>query len=268
MSGAPLMRLADLAGRTALVTGSSAGIGRAITAALREQGCAVFGFDVAPPPTGAAAAASSTPPPSAGAAAFTHIACDLRQPAAIAAAVARLPPALDYVVNVAGRDPKLTLAEGGPAAWEEVVGLNLRGQYLVIREAEGRLHAGAGKAVVNISSINYRLGVPRRSIYTTSKAGVLGLTRGLARELGARGVRINTVSPGWVWTEVQRAEYFDNPDAGEAAKFREYVRGVQSLPDVKIESDDIANTVLFLLSRASRATTGTNTVVDAGWLLE
>lgn len=262
----PLMRLADLAGRTAVVTGSSAGIGRAVAAALREQGCAVFGFDVTPPP--AAAAAPLPPAAPATAAAFTHVPCDLRQPAAIASAVARLPPALDYVVNVAGRDPKLTLAEGGLEAWEDVVGLNLRGQYLLLREAEARLRCGSGKAVVNISSINYRLGVPRRSIYTTSKAGVLGLTRGLARELGAAGIRINTVSPGWVWTEAQRTAYFDHPDPGEAAKFRDYVRGVQALPDVRIGPEDIAAHVLFLLSNVSRATTGTNTVVDAGWLLE
>jgi NAD(P)-dependent dehydrogenase (short-subunit alcohol dehydrogenase family) len=255
----PVMRLADLAGKTAVVTGSSMGIGKAVSSALLAQGCSVLGLDVGPAPT-----FKFNPPPLATAT-YTHSRCDLRDSAAVSSAVASSSP-LDFVVNVAGIDPKFSLAEGGEEAWHSIVDLNLRGYYMLIRAALPRLEQGSGKAVVNVSSINYKLGVPRRTLYTISKNGVLGLTRGLSRELGAKGIRINTVSPGWVWTETQREAFLDHPSDGE--KYRSYLREVQSLPDTRIEGEDIANHVLFFLSGASRACTGSNLVVDAGWTLE
>jgi NAD(P)-dependent dehydrogenase (short-subunit alcohol dehydrogenase family) len=117
---------------------------------------------------------------------------------------------------------------------------------------------------VNISSINYRLGVVGRSIYSTTKAGILGLTTGLARELGREGIRINTTTPGWVFTERQVEEYFGAPDA---EKHLGTLRERQALP-LHIEPADVANHILFYLSNVSRASTGHNCVVDGGWLLE
>ena len=126
------------------------------------------------------------------------------------------------------------------------------------------LRRGRGRAIVNVSSINYRLGVPKRSIYSATKAGILGLTTGLARELGAEGIRLNTVTPGWIFTERQVGEYFVGP---KAEKHLAYLAGVQSLP-LKISATDVANHILFYLSDVSRASTGHNCVVDGGWLLE
>lgn len=169
---AAVMRLLDLAGKSAIVTGTSAGIGAAVARELCAQGTTVLGLDVVEP---------ACPMPSN----FQHLHCDIRVPAAIQEAASRLPAGkLDYMVNVAGKDPKISLQDGDAAAWDELVNLNLRSQYLLIRACAPLLEVGAGKAIVNISSINYRLGVPKRAIYTASKAGVLGLTRGLARELG------------------------------------------------------------------------------------
>jgi D-xylose 1-dehydrogenase len=269
-----MLRILDMAGRRAVVTGSSSGIGAAVAAALRDQGVSVWGLDVAPPPAAAPAAPAAPPPPAAPAAppapprgSFTHVPLDLRDAPAVDA-VARdgsLPRAVDYLVNVAGIDPKFSIADGGPAEWDAVVGVNLRGQYLLTRALEPALIAGAGKAVVNVSSINFRLGVRGRSIYTASKAGILGLTRGVARELGAHGIRVNTVSPGWVFTDAQRAAYFDGPDG---AKHLAYLASVQSLPAARIAPADIAAVVTFLLSSSAAAVTGSNLVADAGWLLE
>jgi NAD(P)-dependent dehydrogenase (short-subunit alcohol dehydrogenase family) len=259
------IRLLDLAGRTAVVTGSSAGIGRAVCDGLIAQGCSVFGLDVTPPAgstdSPSSHASSASPPPSR-----THLTCDLRDPASIREAVARLPQRLDYVVNVAGRDPKYSLAEGSEKEWGEILDLNLRAQYLLIRESLSRLERGEGKSIVNMASINYRLGVPRRTAYTVSKTGILGLTRGLSRELGSKGIRINTISPGWVFTETQKKAFFDDPVEGP--RYLQYLRDVQSLPEKRISPEDIANHVLFLLSSASSAATGSNFVVDAGWILE
>jgi NAD(P)-dependent dehydrogenase (short-subunit alcohol dehydrogenase family) len=115
-----------------------------------------------------------------------------------------------------------------------------------------------------VPSINYRLGVPGRAAYSATKAGILGLTAGLARELGREGIRVNTVSPGWIFTERQVEEYFEGP---QAEKFLGYL-GEQQALRVQISATDVANHILFYLSEVSRASTGHNCVVDGGWLLE
>lgn len=249
----PGIRLPDLAGRVALVTGTSSGIGRATAEALLANGAQVHGLDFAE----ATLEHES----------FTAHRCDLRDPAAIKACVAASGSQsghLDYVVNVAGVDTKVSLDEGGADAWQKIIDLNLRAYYLILHESVSWLRQGAGKSVVNVSSINPRLGVPRRAIYCASKSGILGLTTGLARELGRDGIRINSVTPGWVFTEGQTQEYFEGE---EAAKNLAYLAQVQSLA-LKIAPSDIANHILFYLSDVSRASTGANLVVDAGWTLQ
>ncbi len=252
-SPATPLSLPDLAGQTFLVTGASAGIGRATAEALLASGATVLGIARSP-------------------LAYRHpnlhsLRCDLSSAPAITALfkkVRKLTPRLDGVVNVAGIDPKITLADGDERKWREVVDLNLRGYYLVIRASAPLLRRGQGRSIVNVSSINYRLGVPKRSIYSATKAGILGLTTGLARELGREGIRVNTVTPGWIFTERQVKEYFVG---AKAAKHYAYLAGVQALP-LKISAVDVANHILFYLSAVSRASTGHNCIVDGGWLLE
>jgi NAD(P)-dependent dehydrogenase (short-subunit alcohol dehydrogenase family) len=171
---------------------------------------------------------------------------------------------VDFVVNVAGIDPKHFIAETTYAEWDRLFNINLRAYHFVIQGALLLLRRGQGKSIVNVSSINYRLGIPGRAAYSASKAGILGLTTGLSRELGAERIRVNTVTPGWIFTERQIAEYFQG-EAGE--KNLAYLAGRQSVK-VKITAADIANHILFYLSSVSRASTGHNCVVDGGWLLE
>jgi NAD(P)-dependent dehydrogenase (short-subunit alcohol dehydrogenase family) len=250
------MILPDLAHRFAVVTGANGGIGQAVCNALLAQNAVVFGLDRDSEDRGHLGED------------FHLIQCDLRQPRQIPDAFARIvrfTDHIDYLVNIAGIDPKYSLAEGGPKRWGEVMDLNLRGYYLVIRQALELLKKGSGRSIVNVSSINYRLGVPHRSIYSASKAGILGLTTGLARELGADGIRINSVSPGWVFTPKQRAEYFTQP--ANRSKYLPYLEQRQAL-NIRISPNDIAQHILFYLSEASAASTGHNCVVDGGWLLE
>jgi NAD(P)-dependent dehydrogenase (short-subunit alcohol dehydrogenase family) len=252
-SPATLLTLPDLTGQTILVTGASAGIGRATTEALLANGATVLGVALTALP-------------------YRHknlrpFPCDLAKATAITALFKKIraaTPQLDGLVNVAGLDSKFALADGDERAWAKLVDLNLRAYYLVIRAGVPLLRRGRGRAIVNVSSINYRLGVPKRSIYSVTKAGILGLGTGLARELGREGIRINTVSPGWIFTERQVREYFTG---AKAEKNLAYLAGVQSLP-LKISAADVANHILFYLSAASRASTGHNCVVDGGWLLE
>ncbi len=249
----PGIRLPDLAGRVALVTGTSAGIGQATAEALLANGAIVYGADYNKAVIGHAD--------------FHALSCDLRDAAAITdtvAEISRQTGHLDYVVNVAGVDTKVSIDEGGEKHWQSIVDINLRAYYLILHECVPLLRRGQGKSIVNISSINYRLGVPKRSIYSTTKAGILGLTTGLSRELGRDGIRVNAVSPGWVFTDWQVKQYFTGE---EEAKNLKYLAQVQSL-GLKIDGADIANHSLFYLSDVSRASTGHNCVVDAGWTLE
>jgi len=249
---APL-RLPDLRGKTAVVTGVSMGIGRATAELLLENEVRVFGL---------ARTADRWQQPG-----LTALPCDLSDATAIGASfreIARQTRELDYVVNVAGADPKYSLDEIRVEDWDHLVDLNLRGYYLVIKHAAPLLRRGTGRSVVNVSSINYRLGVPGRAPYSATKSGILGLTTGLSRELGRDRIRVNTVSPGWVFTERQVEEYFSG---SQAEKFLGFLAERQAIR-TKISAFDVANHIAFYLSQVSRASTGHNCVVDGGWLLE
>ena len=252
-SPAPPLLLPDLRGKTAIVTGVSMGIGRATAELLLENGARVVGL--------ARVADRWTHPELVG------ISCDLSDAEAIEGAFREISlrtERLDYVVNVAGADPKYPIDGITIEQWDRLIDLNLRAYYFVVKGALPLLRRGRGKSVVNVSSINYRLGVPGRAPYSATKAGILGLTTGLSRELGKDGIRVNTVSPGWVFTERQVEEYFAGP---LAAKFLEYLAQHQAIR-IKMSAGDIANHVVFYLSEVSRASTGHNCVVDGGWLLE
>ncbi len=246
----------DISGKLAVVTGASQGIGRATSVGLLEQKARVFGIDCSD--------ATINHPN------YLHYSCDLKLAEEIEKtfdSVNKETKSIDYLVNVAGIDPIVSLADGDAKRWNEIVDLNLRGYYLCIRSSLKMLRNGKGKSIVNISSINYRLGVSGRSIYSASKAGIIGLTSGLARELGREGIRINCISPGWIFTERQKKEYFDTDDEAKDKKRLTDLFSKQSLK-IKIQPEDIANHILFLLSDSSKATTGHNLVVDAGWLLD
>jgi NAD(P)-dependent dehydrogenase (short-subunit alcohol dehydrogenase family) len=253
-TGPTAIHLPDLHGGTALVTGASRGIGRAVVEALVAHNVRCFaladqGFATALP------------------AQVVPMNCDLGNAEMIEqvlAVVTAQTDSLDYVVNVAGIDPKYRLEEGTVDIWDLILDLNLRAYYLLIRGCLPLLRRGRGRSIVNVSSINYRLGIIGRSIYSSSKAGILGLTTGLTRELGKEGIRINTVSPGWVFTERQITDYFSQPDADKHLGTLDEKQALS----LHIDPMDIANHILFYLSNVSRASTGHNCVVDGGWLLE
>jgi acetoacetyl-CoA reductase/3-oxoacyl-[acyl-carrier protein] reductase len=231
----------NLRGKTAVVTGGARGIGLAITRALVDHGVRVHVFDVSQ-------GTQDDPPP------YTFHAVDISDPGSVAAAAANLPPGVSLLVNNAGITRDRALVNMSDDEWNAVLSVNLTGAFHVTRAlAPAMRKAGCGR-IVNITSINGIRGKFGQANYCASKAGLIGLTKTLARELGPKGITVNAVAPGMVMTEMALAlppEFVDKAKA-EAV-----------LPNLATP-EDVANTVLFLLSDAARMITGEVIRVDAG----
>ncbi len=231
-------------GRRALVTGGRSGIGRACVQGLHVGGAAVTSLDVS------AAPVSGPDGPH-------ELVADVRDPVQVAAAVAEAVQAmggLDLVVQCAGvaRDGVLWKLE--QSAWDETLGVNLTGSWTVLKACVPSLRAAGGGTVVHVSSINGMRGKFGQSAYAASKAGLIGLTKTAARELGAFGIRVNAVAPGFVHTPMTD----QLPEKVVKAAEAESLLGRLSDPD------DIAHAVLFLSSDMARQITGVVLKVDAG----
>jgi NAD(P)-dependent dehydrogenase (short-subunit alcohol dehydrogenase family) len=159
------------------------------------------------------------------------------------------------LINNAARDTRIELARCSARDWDNLFATNLRAYFLTAREAVKWM--GAGASIINFSSITFHAGMLNLSAYVATKAGALGFTRSLARELGPRRIRVNTVTPGWVMTERQLREFI-------TPSVRKFLHRAQCIPDLN-QPEEIAEVVLFLASDASRAMTGQELLVDRGW---
>ncbi|AMB59339.1 SDR family oxidoreductase [Microterricola viridarii] len=244
------------AGRVAVVSGSSSGIGLGIAEALLAEGARVFGLDLA----GAIAATA----PDAQGNAVERIPCDVSDAASVADATAALLHAtggrIDHVVANAGIRGSDTPAELLPIGeFDAVMAVNLRGVFLTLQGfAPAMLAAGSGSMVAIASmSGNHVVNVPQHTVaYNTAKAGVTALTRTLAVEWGGRGVRVNAVSPGYVATPFLEAD---------AAMHPAWLP--QTVPGRFARIEEIAAGVLYLLSDAAGYCHGTELLIDGGYSL-
>jgi D-xylose 1-dehydrogenase len=163
----------------------------------------------------------------------------------------------NILVNNVASDERHAIADVTPDYWDQRMAINQRPAFFAIQAVlPGMRRAGSG-AIVNIGSRGWNSKAGGYPAYATAKASVMGLTRGLARELGAQRIRINVVSPGWVMTERQ-LRLWAVPDMDE-----ELAR-IQCVPD-PIQAHHIAAMVLFLASEDAAACTAQEFIVDAGW---
>ena len=242
----------DLAGRTALVTGSTRGIGRAIAEVLAESGArvAVVGRDLAR----AQEAASTISPEARG------FACDVGDVASVTALVEAVEKefgGIDILVNNAGLTRDNLLFRIKDDDWDAVIDANLRGAFVAIRAAARGMMKRRWGRIINIASVVGVVGNKGQANYAASKAGLIGMTKSVAKELASRRILANVVAPGFVETDMTAA-------MTEDAKKTLFTQ----IPLERLGTPrDIAGVVAFLASDHASYITGQVLVVDGGMVM-
>ncbi len=236
--------LLSLAGRSALVTGAAGGIGAATADALGAAGATVAGVDL---------------PDRSPAATLTSLPCDLADPRAISPLFDRFDEAvgaLDILVHAAGITDDAVLWKMTGEAWARVMRVNLDAAFHLLRHAIPRMRERGGGSVVLVASINGERGKFGQANYAASKAGLIGLARTAAREVGRFGIRVNVVAPGLILTDMT------------ARLPREVLdRAVDETAIGHLgKPEDVASAVLYLASAMARHVTGQVLRVDGGQL--
>jgi len=246
----------SLAGRVVLVTGGASGIGATIVRRFAEQGARVAFFDIA---EGAAAALTASLAAVGRDVHFERV--DLKQIAELQAAIERVRALLGPItilVNNAANDDRHTIDEVTSDYWDDRFAVNLKHQFFCAQAVYKDMAAAGGGSIINMSSISYLMGATDCDAYLSAKSAVIGLTRGLARELGPHAIRVNAVLPGWILTERQRTLWLD-ADGERRILERQCLKR-------QLDEDDIARPVLFLASDEAAACTNQSFIVDGGWV--
>ncbi len=243
----------DLSGTAVFVTGGGSGIGAALTRGFLQQGARVA-FVQRSDATGFCdrmqAETGNRP---------LFLPCDITDLEALRAAIARAEAAhgpARVLVSNAANDARHATLEVDEADWERLSAINLKAYFFAAQAVIPGMRAAGGGSIINLSSISYMMGNAGYPVYTTANAGILGLTRSLAREFGPDRIRVNALAPGWVMTAKQKDMWVT--DAALAAHLAR-----QCLPEA-LEPADIVGGALFLASAASRMMTGQTLVIDGG----
>jgi len=250
-------RYPSLRGKIVLITGGGSGIGASMVEHFTHQGARVVLFDVAEDPSLELVrrlAENSQHAP-------LFLPCDLTDIATLRSSIQKAEQAvgpIEVLVNNAANDQRHNWEEITPEYWDRSMEVNLRHHFFAIQAtAPGMKSRGQG-SIINMSSISWMLPSTGLPAYVTAKAGIVGLTRTMARELGPSGIRVNCVLPGAIHTEKQRRlvwtpEYMEKIMAGQSIKRA-------------IMPEDVARLILFLAADDSSAITGQSYVIDGGWV--
>jgi NAD(P)-dependent dehydrogenase (short-subunit alcohol dehydrogenase family) len=240
----------SLAGKRVVVTGGGSGIGAGLVEAFARQGAQTIFVDILEEESRALVARLAGAP---AATVFHRV--DLTNLAAMESFFHAL-GGIDVLVNNAGNDDRHTLQDITPEYWDERIAVNLRHMLFAAKAVAPGMKARGGGAIINLGSISWHLGLPGLLLYETAKAGIEGMTRALARELGPDDIRVTTVVPGNVKTPRQMKWYTPEGEAEIVA---------QQCLKARILPQHVASLVLFLASDDARMCTGHDYWIDAGW---
>jgi NAD(P)-dependent dehydrogenase (short-subunit alcohol dehydrogenase family) len=243
----------DLKGKSVFITGGGSGIGASLTEGFIAQGAntAFVQRSDATAFCDALEEKYSTRP--------LFMSCDITDIDALRACIDEARQAhgpINVLVNNAAADNRHTIEGYSVEEWDRSLNINLRPHFFTAQEVVGDMKAAGGGSIINYSSISYIMGQAGYSSYMSSKAGITGLTRGLARELGPHNIRVNALLPGWVITQRQK-DLWVTPESLAAHL------DMQCLKQ-EIQPDDMVEPTLFLASTASRMMSGQALVVDGG----
>jgi NAD(P)-dependent dehydrogenase (short-subunit alcohol dehydrogenase family) len=246
----------DLAGKVVFITGGASGIGSALVRAFAAQGSIVAFADILED-----LGTKLSGELNANSAARVHfLRCDLRDTSALQAAIKTVGAdvgKISVLINNAGNDDRHTLQTITQEYWDERIELNLRHYFFACQAVLPQMKELNDGSVINLASIIWRIKQADAPIYSTCKAAVHGLTRSLAPQFGAYGARVNTLSPGAVWTERQIRLWY-NPEMEAKMNANQCLK-------TKIMPEDVADFALFLASNASSKCTAQDFTIDAGW---
>jgi NAD(P)-dependent dehydrogenase (short-subunit alcohol dehydrogenase family) len=220
-----LAKYGSLRDKRVFITGGGSGIGEELVSAFAEQGAKVAFVDIATEPS---------------------------------LALCERLAAADVLVNNAANDERHKIEDVTPEYWDDRIAINQRPMFFTCQAVIAGMKKRGGGSIINLGSISWHMAGGGYPVYTTAKAAVSGLTRGLARDLGPYNIRVNTVAPGWVMTERQIKLWLD--EEGERLIDRS-----QCLPG-RVLPWHIARMVLFLASDDSAMCTAQEFIVDGGWV--
>jgi NAD(P)-dependent dehydrogenase (short-subunit alcohol dehydrogenase family) len=239
----------SLKGRSAFVSGGGSGIGASIVEHLAAQGAKVAFVDINEPASKEVAAKTGA----------LFLKCDIKDVKAYQAALADVAAkqgTITVLVNNAAHDERHKLEDVTPEFWDDRIAVNLRHAFFAIQAVVPGMKKVGGGSIVNFSSISYHTMTANLAVYQAAKAATIGMTRGLARDLGADKIRLNSITPGWIMTQRQ-IDLWLTPEA-EADLMKSQVL------KEKVYPPDIARMVLFLAADDSRLISAQNFVVDGG----
>ncbi|MER9577683.1 SDR family oxidoreductase [Mesorhizobium sp. M0189] len=253
----PSAHFADLEGASVLITGGGSGIGAALTEGFIRQGAKVAFIDIADRPSLALAdrldkELGRRP---------LYLKTDIRDIEALRLSVAKAAEAhgdVTVLVNNAAQDDRHAVEDLTVEFWDNNHAINLRPHFFSAQAVAPGMKRAGGGSIINFTSTSFLINHPDMPAYTAAKAGIVGLTKGLAGKLGVDGIRVNAIAPGWVITERQRKLWVtEQALAAHVAK--------QCIKEV-MQPEDVVGTVLFLASDASRMLTAQMLIVDGGFL--